>query len=266
MPTLVLSRRYSDDSNALWRAAIEAGWDVERLMTYAPDAQLASREPVVYGETLLADAVGPPLDLVLLEPSHGWLPRLPAAYRKREVCLTTLADARSLAARRFVKPVDEKVFAAGVYDDGSGIDPTCDFPDSSGVLIAQPVCFGFEARAFVLERSVASLSAYVRGGEIARDAAGEWPLSEAERAGAMDFLARMLADPAVELPAAVVVDVGLMEEGWAVVEANACWASGLCGCDPREVLKVIRRASVPAARASPDDRRWSRRAHVTACP
>ncbi len=265
MPTLVLSRRYSDDSNALWRAAIEAGWDVERLMTYSPETTLASREPVVYGETLLADAVGGPLELELLEPSHLWLPRLPLPYRKREVRLTTLAEARSLPARRFVKPVDEKVFAAGVYDDGSGIDPTRDFPDSSGVLIAQPVCFTFEARAFVLERSVASLSAYVREGDIARDAAGEWPLSESEREGALDFLSRMLADPAVESPAAVVIDVGLMEEGWAVVEANACWASGLCGCDPREVLPVIRRASVPAAGATSDDRRWSRRAHLSVC-
>jgi hypothetical protein len=34
MTTLVLSRRYSDDSNAMWRAALAAGWGVERLLSY----------------------------------------------------------------------------------------------------------------------------------------------------------------------------------------------------------------------------------------
>lgn len=28
MKTLVLSQRFTDDSNALWRAALAAGWDV----------------------------------------------------------------------------------------------------------------------------------------------------------------------------------------------------------------------------------------------
>jgi hypothetical protein len=57
VPTLVLSHRYSPDSNALFAAALAAGWDVERLHSFRCPEGLAARDPVFYGETLLADAV-----------------------------------------------------------------------------------------------------------------------------------------------------------------------------------------------------------------
>jgi hypothetical protein len=263
VPTLILSRRYSDDSNAVWRAAVDAGWDVERLMTYDVPAALRARGPVIYGETLLADAVAPGLGLSLLEPTEEWLARLPERYRKREIVLSTLAGARALTERRFVKPVDEKIFPSRVYAHGRDVEPAGDFPASAAVLISEPVTFEIEVRAFVLERQVAALSAYVRDGDIARDASGEWPLSPVERDGAKGLLTEMLGDGEVDLPAAVVVDVGRTKEhGWAVVEANACWAAGLCGCDPRDVLPVLRRANVPTAEATDGDRRWLRAAHL----
>lgn len=263
MPTLILSRRYSDDSNALWRAAVGAGWEVERSMTYAPPAGLARGEAVIYGETLLADAIAGPLGLLLLEPTDDWLVRVPERHRKRDVRLSNLCAARALAERRFVKPVDEKIFPARVYESGRDVEPAGDFPDSALVLISEPVAFDLEVRAFVLERKVSALSAYIRGGAIARDAFGDWPLSPAEREGALGFLDDLLADPELDLPDAVVVDVGCTaERGWAVVEANACWASGLCGCDPRDVLPVLRRASALEARASVADRAWSRASHL----
>lgn len=34
--------------------------------------------------------------------------------------------------------------------------------------------------------------------------------------------------------------------GWAVVEQNAAWGSGIYGCDPEEVLEVLRFAAIPA--------------------
>ncbi|MGC4119318.1 MAG: ATP-grasp domain-containing protein [Myxococcales bacterium] len=261
MPTLLLSRRYSDDSNAVWRAAVAAGWEVERLMTYAVPTGI--REPVLYGETLLADAAAPALGLMLLEPTEDWPAHLPERFRKRAIRLATLEEARGLSVPAFVKPVDEKIFPARVYANGCEVEPAGDFPGTASVLISEPAKFELEVRAFVLERRIAALSAYIRGGEVARDAAGEWPLSATERQEASGFLEALLADAAVELPAAVVVDVGrTSDRGWAVVEANACWAAGLCGCDAREVLPVLRRACVVETGASADDRKWSRLEHV----
>jgi len=78
-------------------------------MTYAVPTGLGDREPVLYGETLLADAVAPALGVLLLEPTDDWLVRLPERSRKRGIRLASLDAARALTERCFVKPVDEKI-------------------------------------------------------------------------------------------------------------------------------------------------------------
>jgi len=259
VPTLVLSHRYSPDSNALFAAALAADWDVERLRSFRCPDGLAAREPVVYGETILADAIAGDLGIVLLEPTADWLPRLPRRHRLRDVRLTTLADALTIRERAFVKPTDEKCFPARVYADGAAIDPDPVLPPDLPVLVSEPVVFEVEFRCFVLEREVAALSPYIRGGEIARSAAGDWEADPAEVDAAFASIRAVLGDADVELPPAVVVDVGRMAgRGWGVVEANPAWASGLCGCDPARVLPVLRRATVASSVASAADRRWGR--------
>ena len=260
MPTLVLSHRYSPDSNALFAAALAAGWDVERLRSFRCPEGLASRDPVFYGETILADAIAGDLGIMLLEPTDSFLPRLPQHHRRREVRLTTLADALTIRESAFVKPTDEKCFPARVYADGTAIQPDPVLPPDLPVLVSEPVVFEVEFRFFVLERQVAALSPYIRGGEIARNAAGDWEAEPAEVEAATASILAMLGDTEVDLPPAVVVDVGRMSgRGWGVVEANAAWASGLCGCDPARVLPVLRRAAVARSMMSEADSRWVRR-------
>ncbi|UQA63232.1 ATP-grasp domain-containing protein [Polyangium aurulentum] len=260
MPTLVLSHRYSPDSNALFTAALAAGWDVERLHSFRCPEGLAARAPVFYGETILADAIVDDLGIALLEPTSDWLPRLPERHRLRDVRLTTLADALTIRERVFVKPTDEKCFPARVYADGAALNPDPVLPPDLPVLVSEPVVFEVEFRFFVLEREVATFSPYIRGGELARNAAGEWEADQAEIEAATVSIQAMLADAEVELPPAVVVDVGRMAgRGWGVVEANPAWASGLCGCDPAGVLPVLRRAAVPRGMLTETDRRWARR-------
>jgi hypothetical protein len=257
MPTLVLSARYSDDSNSLWRAALAAGWDVERILRPDGVEALRGRDMVVYGETILGDRLIDACGVTLLEPAMDFLPNLPERLRKREVSLSTLGAARRLREPAFVKPVDEKFFPACVYPAGADVDAV--FEDDLPVLVAEPVRFGLEVRAFVLDRRICSLSAYIRGGEIAKAADGSWPLAEEEEAQARALLETLLADAAVAMPPAVVVDVGCIEgRGWAVVEANPAWAAGLCGCDPTQVLPVLRRATVAGEAATAEDRRWAR--------
>jgi hypothetical protein len=54
-----------------------------------------------------------------------------------------------------------------------------------------------------------------------------------------------------------VVDVGLIAtRGWAVVELNPAWFSGLLGADPAAVLGVLERACQDAAGPAMEDRRW----------
>ncbi|KYF75182.1 hypothetical protein BE20_11795 [Sorangium cellulosum] len=162
------------DSNALFAAALAAGWDVERLHSFRCPEGPAARDPVFYGETILADAIQDDLGIALLEPTADWLPRLPKRHRLRDVRLTTLEDALALRDRAFIKPTDEKIFPARVYAGGAAVDPDPRLRLDLPALVSEPVVFEVEFRFFVVEREVATLSPYVRGGEIARSAAGDW--------------------------------------------------------------------------------------------
>lgn len=144
MPTLVPPPRCTPDSVALGKAASRDGWRVERLANWRLPDGFAGGEVVFYGEPLFASVVAVPLGVTLLEPPFDWLPRLPEAYRLRSVRLTTLAGARSDSFPAFVKPADDKCFAAGVYDVPDRLPAPGIVPESTPVLIAEPVAWEVE--------------------------------------------------------------------------------------------------------------------------
>jgi hypothetical protein len=90
----------------------------------------------------------------------------------------------------------------------------------------------------------------LRNGELQRESG--FAATEAELAEAEAFINAVLSDERVELPRATVIDVGVIAgRGWAVVEQNAAWGSGLYGCDPFHVLEVLRHAAVRAGESRP---------------
>ena len=57
------------------------------------------------------------------------------------------------------------------------------------------------------------------------------------------FVSRVLGDTRVDIPRAVVMDAGVIwDRGWAVVELNSAWGSGLYGSEETKVLEVLRHA------------------------
>jgi hypothetical protein len=244
MPTLILTQRMTDDSVALWRAAGRLGWNVERMNGFRPPADFkVDDQPVLYVESLTSSLFAEALGLVLSEPPLDWLPRLPIEYRLRDVSLTTLATARTLNEPRFVKPPNDKSFPAGVY---LGSDLSRDYPDEAPVLVSEVVKWSVEFRCFILDRQVQTFSVYLRDGQLQREAG--FPHSDQEEAELRGFVSKLLEDERVELPRATVVDVGIIDgRGWAVVEQNAAWGSGIYGCDPERVLSVLQYAVEPAA-------------------
>jgi hypothetical protein len=242
MTTLLLSARQTPDNQALWRAAVQAGWDVERVQGVRVPEHLEDSEIVLYVEALFAPIIAARLRLTLIEPEADWLARLPHAYRRRDIRLATLLEARELQGPTFVKPPNDKSFEAKVYRSGGEIPG--EFDDDMTVLIAEPVEFEVEYRCFVLDRTLRTMSPYLRQGRLT--AMDDYSAPQEEAGEARSFAERMLADSAVDLPRAVAIDVGrIKEKGWAVVEANGAWGSGIYGCDPVEVLEVIRHAVTP---------------------
>jgi len=234
----------------LWRAAVQSkDWTVERLDAYNVPPGLCDRDPVFYGETICGDAVAAKLGIRLLQPTLDWLCHIPFGYRNRRCVMATLKEVRAARATKFVKPVDEKIFPSGVYKYGKDIP--CDFDDEK-VLVQDAVEFEVEFRCFVDSRNIAAISPYIRDGELCMES------TEKELNSAHGFASRVLSTN-IDMPPAFVLDIGKLVTGrWAVVETNPAWASGLCMADPRAVLEVLRKCSVPMQRMTEENEKWIR--------
>lgn len=241
MPTLIFTPRYTDDSQALWKAAGALGWQVQRLSNWrVPDHMQHMDEPVLYGEALFGPTLAEQLGIRLLNPPEDWLVRLPMEYRHRQISLQTLGQARKLTAPAFIKPPNDKSFPADVY---TGATLPIEYDDEMAVLVSDVVQWEKEFRCFILQRKLITYSIYSRFGEVQRDA--DFASNTYEDQALVAFMSTLLADQRVDLPDACVVDAGMLATGaWACVEQNAAWGAGIYGCDPARVLEVLRHASV----------------------
>lgn len=248
MTTLILSPRFHGDSQDLWRAAVARGWNTHRAIRYRPPE--VADECCVYGEIMFADMMASRCDLGLLDPPDDWLATLPREWTGRGVYFTFASEVHTITERRFIKPANDKVFQYGVYERGTDaplryVDPRCP------VLVSEVVSFDLEVRLHVLDGEIRTLEYY--------RLVGEKPEEEV-RAEAREFGATVMERFGDQLPSAVVLDVGHIEEqGWAVVEANQAYASGIYGeADTQAVLDVVRRSAGPMSAVSERDRRFLR--------
>jgi hypothetical protein len=243
MPTLLLTPRQTEDAQALWRGCVDLGWHVHRVQGWkVPEVDGA--DIAVYAEPLLATHIAQTLRLELLDTTSEWLPSVPERWRKRSVQLSTINQARECAEPRFIKSAVGKEFDARVYDSGKSLPCGEMIGDSLPVLVQEIVQWDVEYRCFVCDRAVKAASSYWRLGKEPRDEKGTWASDELDEA--VDFCNGFLGDPSVPVPDACVIDVGTIRgKGWAVIESNAAWSSGIYGCSGAAVLPVLQRACRP---------------------
>ncbi len=247
IPTLVLSPRFSTDSDDFWRAAVKAGWSIHRAIRYqVPEwAEL----PCVFGEMAFCDMMAERLDLGLLEPPVAWLGTLPEEMVKRELWCGTVADLGRVTSRSFVKPANDKVFSFGVYEKGSDV-PTRYVDSSCPIIVSEVVAFDIEVRFHLLDGEVVAASQYrLVKPDVTEDQAVEL---------ATAFIRPHLKS--LDLPSSVVVDVGHIEDrGWAFIEANQLYASGVYyQANPRDILPALLRSSGPRGLVQESDKRFLR--------
>jgi hypothetical protein len=233
MPTLILSNRYTPDSQLLWKAAGDLGWDTERLINWRLPKKTIP-DPIVFVESLFAPMIGEQLGINLTEPPGNWLSELPEKFRKRTVELMTAKLAKEVLLVKkplFIKPPNDKSFLARPYKE------LPDYIDNDAIVLVQEiVVWEKEFRCFVLDKKVKTLSIYWKDGQLQKNE--NWYSPPAELDEARDFAESVLAE--VEAPNAIVIDVGVIKDrGWGVVELNAAWGCGIYGCDAKEVLKVV---------------------------
>lgn len=240
-PVLVLSPRYTPDSNQLWQAALRANWSTARLQSHRVPEWLKSEAKIVlYGEGLFVAVVAEQLGITLLSSPPEWLPQLPTAYLLRQVTLITLGEARSVNKPTFIKPAADKAFDARIYQTGSELPSSEYLDDATAVLVSEPVEWDVEFRFFIADRKILTYSPYSRAGNLIVNEDDEWLASADEIENAIHFVEQLLQDMTIAIPPALVLDVGkIVNRGWAVVETNPAWASGIYGCDPDKVLEVL---------------------------
>lgn len=267
-PILILPPRYTDDSNALWRAAVRLDWEIERLQSWrVPEYFYATYPLAIYGESLWANFVAQQLGGELYEPPFDWLAQLPPHFLGRRVEFCTLLEAREKSFPLFVKPAGEKEFEARVYQSADDLPPDEDRQQSQPVLVSEIVEWEVEYRCFLLEGRVLAASSYWRGANSTRDESGNYPSPPDELVAAVELAERVARKIRTFRQRAVVIDVGIIRGfGWAVVEANPAFGAGIYGCDAEKVLKVISHCYMGRLHAKPLDPTDSTVEHIETFP
>jgi hypothetical protein len=225
--TLIIPDKPDPERDAVASAWERTGGTVLRLGRFWEPPALDPRLVRVYGNDAFCLVLQQKLGFELLSPPDDLLLRAPAEFLRRNVDLVALDDAATLAFPRFVKSLVPKQIRSRVYSSGEELDDECKgLEPSTALIVSEVVEFQAEARSFVLD------------GELLDGAAYEGALAREEIAS---FVRRLAG--AMTLPAAVVVDVGRLSDGLALLEFNAAWGAGLNGCDAERVLPAIVRAS-----------------------
>lgn len=259
MPALIVSSRNTVDSQILRKTAQDLGWVTLRLdgseipeWFEPPDEQIA-----LFVTAPLAFELAQQLDRVLVGCNADWTVQLPARFLNRQLAQMTLAEALRRGGKAFVKHAISKAFPAGKYDVANLAEAAKTTPQTALVHVGEPVEWLCEYRCFVRDGEIATISAYRRGEQIFTDHAQPLEAPADELTAARQFAECVLGSKEVLCPPAFVLDVGLIAgRGWAVVEFNECWASGIYACDPQQVLTTLLRACIPTASLKLEDQRW----------
>ena len=193
---------------------------------------------IPYGSQYFCEVIAQQMNLKLLQNPFDWLAKVPKKYTKRQIDFMTLGEAKKITETKFIKPADDKVFDAKVYEAGE-FNPPSTIDDSYPVLVSEPVTFDLEYRCFVNPYKVLTWSNYVWYGELANPKNYYSTISDfgPENIDHENFVENVLSEITTVHS---VVDVGwIPDKGWAIIETNPVWASGLYGCDPMMALTVM---------------------------
>lgn len=230
---------------ALQIAARDMGWEVlpsPNGWRLDEDTIASGAVGVPYGSQLFCEVIAQQMGWKLLGNPHSWLATLPQIYLKRQVQFMTLGEAKKLQETLFIKPADDKVFPCQIYAPGSLVTHES-ISNDTPTLVSEPVQFDLEYRCFVDGRRVVTWSNYICYDHIADPRF--WDMVPAnEEVTPEQFVNELVYDLTwTQQVVPSVIDVGRIPgKGWAIIESNQVWASGLYGCDPGQALKVMEKA------------------------
>lgn len=232
---IVLSPNFSEDSMIINQATIDTEFTAMRFGSWNVPAEYQNDVVAVYGEDLFTTIAAEQCDLKLLKPADDWLASVPLKYTLRNIRYDRFRNIQNVQ-NKFIKPVDFKFFPAGVYTSVEEIQGYNTIDKNIEVFVSDVVSWAIEVRCFVIDRQLQTWSTYIYNGEIElKDT-----MLKNEELEMLNFLNEFLANKTIDLPKSVVIDVGYIpEKGWALIEANPVWSSGVYACNPKKVIDTI---------------------------
>ncbi len=232
---VALSPMYTEDSNTLKKASLTSLYELSRFNAqWKVPEEFRANVVAVYGEDIYAEIVAEQCNLTLTKPDDHWLSIIPKEFTKRKILYGQLKDFINQGPV-FIKCSDFKSFKAGIFDKVTDIKGFDSLDPEMTVFISEVVEWELEVRCFVLNGEIQTFSSYWRNGVYDTD-----PLKEMEQQELSAFFSRFMEQYAETLPKAIVLDFGVINgKGWALIEANPAWCSGLYACDAVKALEVI---------------------------
>ena len=223
---LVIPEKEDLERNAVAAVWEEYGGDVMRVSRFWDPPQLPIGKVRLYGNHLFCLILAEKLGLKLLSPADDLLMKFSPKWLKRTIRKSSIIEAAGFVYPCFIKSLVPKLFTARRYDSYSELLGECIMLAGDTLLIySDLVTFKAEARAFILNGQIVSLSLYE----------GEADLKEA-----MIFLQAFIMENLPLLPVTCVLDLGdIVDAGWAILEANPVWGAGLNGGDPLAAAECI---------------------------
>lgn len=232
---IALSPIYTEDSNNLKKASINLPYELNRFNAkWNVPEEFRADVIAVYGEDIYAEIVAEQCNLTLTKPYDDWLSKISKEFTKRKISYGKLKDFVN-EENIFIKCSDFKSFKAGVFDKVTDIKSFHTLDLDSMVFTSEVVEWELEVRCFVLNNEIKTHSSYWRNNEFDTN-----PLSEKEELDLYKFFDSFIHKYSSKVPKAIVLDFGIIKEkGWALIEANPAWCSGLYACDAVKALEVI---------------------------
>ncbi|WP_223600500.1 ATP-grasp domain-containing protein [Chryseobacterium sp. GVT01B] len=232
---IALSPMYTEDSNNLKKASLNSSYVLSRFNAkWNVPEEFQADVIAVYGEDIYAEIVSEQCDLTLLKPADDWLNHIDESFTQRKISYGQLKDFIK-EENIFIKCSDFKTFKAGVYQKVNDIKGFDSLDQNITVFTSEVVEWELEVRCFVLNNKIKTHSSYWRNNVFDTNM-----LSEKEQKDMFSFFESFIQKNSSTLPTAIVLDFGIIKgKGWALIEANPAWCSGLYACDTEKALEVI---------------------------
>ena len=232
--TLLIPNRCDSERNAVALGWEKVGGEVVRVDKFWEPPDSDANNIKIYGDAAFSLVLGNIKNIKLIEPDFFVPITLDPKWLNRKIELAKLGDIHEFEYPVFAKPIIPKQFRSGVYNNVEELEHECrGLWEYASILLSEIVTFESEIRCFVLDDQVMTMNVYE--GEADIDVAREFAISFVS-----DVKNRRL------LVNTYVLDVGYIKgRGWAVIEANPTWGSGLNGCEAEKVIECIYYATKP---------------------